>query len=115
MAAREAPQISFSLPKGACVLSQDDQRRLAAIEADIRAEDVLFADSLRWGQPRSPRGDQRWPFQLTLAFGLLLLLLGLNSAVLSLIIVGAAISIAGWRGDRHRKANRHRAARRRTA
>jgi len=97
------------------VLSQQDRRRLAAIEAEVRAEDLLFAESLRWGRPRRPRGDQRWPFQLVLGFGVLLFLLGLGNAVLSLIIVGAVIAIAGWRGDRRRRISRHRASRRRTS
>jgi hypothetical protein len=96
------------------VLSQDEQKRLAAIEADIRAEDVLFADSLRLGRPRCPRGDQRWPFQLILAFGTLLLVLGLNNAVISLIAFGGAVALAGWRGDRRRRVNRHRPPRRKS-
>lgn len=69
----------------------------------------MFAESLRLGQPRRPRGGERWPFQLALGFGLLLLLLGLNNAVISLIVIGAVIAVVGWRGDRRRRISRHRA------
>jgi len=95
------------------MLSQDDRRRLAAIEAEVRAEDLPFAESLRWGQPRAPRGDKRWPFQLALGFGLLLFLLGLGNAAVGLLIVGGAIALTGWSGDRHRRVSRHRVSRRR--
>ena len=95
------------------MLSQDDRRRLAAIEAEIRDEDLPFAESLRFGRPRSPRGDQRWPFQLVLGFGLLLFLFGLSSAAIGSIIVGGAVAIGGWGGDRHRRISRHRVSRRR--
>jgi hypothetical protein len=94
------------------VLNQEDEKRLAAIEADIRREDLLFAESLRLGRPRCPRGDQRWPFQFMLAVGLLLFTLGLNSAVLSLLTIGAGIAVIGWRGDRYRRVSRHRPPRR---
>jgi len=92
------------------VLSNEDRWRLAVIEALVRAEDLPFAESLRLGRPRRPRGDQRWPFQLALGFGLLLFLVGLGSAVIDLIIVGGVIAIAGWRGDRHRRISRHRSS-----
>ena len=95
------------------MLSQDDRRRLAAIEAEIREEDLPFAESLRFGRPRAPRCDQRWPFQLVLGFGLLLLVVGLSVAAIGTIIVGGGIAIAGWRGDRHRRISRHRVSRRR--
>jgi len=91
------------------VLSQDEQVRLAAIAAHIRAEDVMFADALSRGKPITPRGDRRWPFQLIMIAGGLLVLQGLNHALLSLIAFGAVVMVAGWRADRLRRINRHRA------
>jgi hypothetical protein len=94
--------------EGAPVLSQDEQARLEAIAAHIRAEDYAFAEALGRGVPQSPRGDRRWPFQLLLAVGVLLVVLGLNDAVLSLIGIGAAVVAFGWRADRRRRINRQR-------
>lgn len=91
------------------MLSQDDQLRLAAIAAHTRAEDAIFADALGRGKPQCPRGDRRWPFQLIIVAGGLLTLYGLNHALLSLIVVGGVIMGAGWRADRLRRVNRHRA------
>jgi Protein of unknown function (DUF3040) len=95
------------------MLNQDDQRRLAAIEAQIHAEDTVFAESLARGQPHCPRGDRRWPFQLIIAAGVLLLIIGLNHAVLFLVIVGAGTTVGGWRADCYRRTSRHRPHRRR--
>jgi hypothetical protein len=93
------------------VLSQDDQLRLAAIAAHIRAEDAMFADALSRGKPQCPRGDRRWPFQLILIAGGLMTIYGLGHALLGLIVVGAVVTTVGWRADRLRRVNRHRAPR----
>jgi len=94
--------------KGAYVLSQDDQSRLAAIAAQIRAEDATFADALGRGKPQCPRGDRRWPFQFILVIGALLVVHGLNHALLGLIAFGGIVAAVGWRADRVRRVNRHR-------
>lgn len=100
---------SAALREAGDVLSQDDQRRLASIAAWTHAEDASFADGLAHGRPRCPRGDRRWPFQLLVAAGIVVMLVGLNHAMPVLIGLGAAAAITGWRADRRRRASRHRA------
>jgi hypothetical protein len=81
------------------MLSQDDQRRLSRIEAQISLADPAFAQGLRIGTPHPPAGDRRWPYLAGALIGVVILLVGTvaaNPFVMTLGAVGAAAAGVGY-------------------
>jgi len=68
------------------MLSDREQQELALIEEGLRAEDRRFADGFRSG-PRVRR-TRRWPARALLAFGVLVVVVGLLTSTATLILQG---------------------------
>ena len=73
------------------MLSQDDQRRLDAIERELMISDPIFATGLRDGTPRAPADDRRWPIVVVTMLGLVVLSIGL-------LVVSPLVSVLGSAG-----------------
>jgi CHASE2 domain-containing sensor protein len=78
------------------MLSQDDRRRLEAIEHQLRADDPDLADRLaHWPAP----ARERWSMTaavMTIVLGALGLLLGIASLSLAFMFLSSCVMAAGW-------------------
>jgi hypothetical protein len=76
--------------------SQDDRRRLEAIEHQLRAEDPDLADRLaHWPAP----ARERWSMAAavtTIVLGVLGMLLGIASLSLAFMFLSSCVMAAGW-------------------
>ena len=78
------------------MLSDHERRVLTAIEHDLHIEDPDLAEAFRDGRCPPERRRRHWPSLLTMAMGVLILLVGIVAGAGALVMEGLLVTGAGY-------------------
>jgi hypothetical protein len=85
------------------MLNEREQRVLAMIEQGLRADERRFVEAFHAAATRRDPRRYRWPYRAVLAFGILLVVVGLLTASGGLFIQGLLFGAVGVAWSRWRK------------